>query len=133
VSQANRIELQGVLTGGPAGASYFSSTLQELLPLNFCDVYASEKHGIITVNSTDLAPFVLPFEGITKGRVIAFKILAGLSMKIAMTTGLGVNNVPCSDLFFLRARNPGDEVTAISLITAAQPVDIAYLIAGDTS
>ncbi len=133
MSQANRIELQGVLTGGPAAASFFSSTLLELLPLNFCDVYASEKHGVITVNSTDLAPFVLPFEGITKARVIAVRILAGLSLKLLMTTGLGVNAVPVSDLFFLRVRNPGDEVTAISIVTAAQPVDIAYLIAGDTS
>lgn len=133
MSQANRIELQGVLTGGPAAPSYFSSTLAELLPLNFCDVYASEKHGIITINSTDLAPFVLPFEGITKCRLMAFRILAGLTMKIRLTSALGVNFVPCSDLFFLRVRNPDDEITALALITAAQSVDVAYMIAGDVS
>lgn len=133
MSQSNYIQLQGVLTGGPASPSYYSSTLAELLPLNFCDVYASETHGIITVNSTDLAPFVLPFQGITKGRLMAFRILAGLTMKILMTTALGVNAVPCSDLFLLRARNPDDEVTAISLVTGAQAVDVAYMLAGDQS
>lgn len=133
MAQSTRVELQGVLTGAPSSPSFYSGTLQELLPVSFCDVYTAIKNGVITVNSTDGVPFILPFENILKGRIFALRLLAGLTCKVILTSGLGDAAFNVSDQFLLRVRNPGDEFTAIKIVTAAQQVDLAYLLAGDVA
>lgn len=136
MSQSNQIQLQGILTGGPAAPSFCSGTLSELLPVSFCDTYAGLESGILSnliSGGGSPPPFVLSLGTITKARVIAFRILAGLTMTVSLTTALGVATFNVSDEFILRVRNPGDEVTAISINTNSQAVDLVYLISGDVS
>lgn len=134
MAQSCPIELTGVLSGTPAFCSAFSSSLQELLPLNFCDVYASLKSTVLSgITGSAGAPVPIPFESITKARVIAVRVVAGTTINLRITTAQGLAIIPVSDLFLLRARNPGDEVLSISIDSSSQQVDVAYLIAGDIS
>jgi hypothetical protein len=136
VSQSNQVQLQGILTGGPAAPSFYSGTLMELLPVSFCDCYTGLESGVLSnllSGGGSPPPFVLSFGTITKARVIAFRLLAGLTVTVTLTTALGPATFNVSDQFLLRVRNPGDEVTAISINTNSQTVDLAYLIAGDVS
>lgn len=128
MAQAATLLVVGVVTAQPSTASIFACTLQELLPLNTSAVYESVKGTVISVASTDLAPFNVPFEGITKGRFFALRLAAGATMKVKVTTALGVAVFPVSDLFLLHVPNPGDEVTAIQLVGTG---DVAYCLAGD--
>lgn len=134
MSQANQVQLQGVLTGGPNVSGFSSGTLMELLPVSFCDTLAAIKNGILSnLISSDVSPFTLPFDTIVAARVIAFRLLAGATVKLNIRTALGVASLQISDQFLLRVRNPGDEVLGITISTNAQSVDLAYLVAGDVT
>lgn len=128
MAQAATIKVIGAVTAQPQTASIYSCTLQELLPLQSEAVYEASRGTVTSVASTDLAPFSVPFEGITKGRLFALRLLAGVTMKVKVTTALGVATFPVSDLFLLHVPNPGDEVTAIQLVGTG---DVAYALAGD--
>lgn len=134
MSQANQVRLDGILSGGPSGLSYYSSTLQELLPVSFCDSYAGFGSKVESnLVSSDVSPFTIPLGTITKCRIFALRLLAGVTVKVNITTGLGVATFNVSDQLLLRCRNPGDEITAITLSTGSQTVDLAWLVAGDVS
>lgn len=127
-----QIELTGVLTGTPGSASYFASGLQDLLPVSFCQVCAGKQNDVLSgLVSSAGSPFSVPFGTITKARVIVFKLLAGATMAVTITTGKGPATLPVSDELVLLVKNPGDEVTAITIDTGSQSVDLAYLVAGD--
>lgn len=134
MSQSNLVQLSGVLTAGPSGLSFGSCSLREIFPVSFCDCYAGLQ-GAVESNliSTDGAPFTLPMGTITKGRVLALRVLAGLTVKVFYRTALGVATFPVSDQFLIRARNPGDEFTQVQISTGAQAVDLGWLISGDVS
>jgi hypothetical protein len=133
VAQSNQVQLQGILTAGPAAPGYGSGTLSEILPVSFCDTYQVIKNNVRTINAANGSPLAIPLEGIVKCRIIALRILAGLTVQVTLTTGAGVAVFNVSDQFLLRVRNPGDEVTAISIGTNSQDCDIALLLAGDIS
>lgn len=128
MAQAATIQVVGAVTSQPQTASFYSCTLQQLMPLELCAVYESVKGNILSIAGTDLAPFDLPFEGITKGRFLAIRLLSGATLKAKITTALGVATIPVSDLFLIHLLNPGDEVTAVQLIGT---VDLSYVLAGD--
>lgn len=130
MAQSSTVNLTGVLTSQPASPSFFSCSAQELLPVSFCATYGSAKGGGISVASTDSVPFSLPFEGITKARVFAMRLMSGATMKLKITTALGVATLPCSDEFVLHNPNPGDEILSIQLIGTG---DILYALVGDVS
>lgn len=130
MAQSSTVELTGVMTAKPASPSFGSCSAQELLPVSFCATYGSAKGGGISIASTDVAPFSLPFEGITKGRVFAMRLMSGATMKMLITTALGIATLPCSDEFVLHNPNPGDEFTAIKLVGTG---DIVYALVGDVS
>jgi hypothetical protein len=137
VSQSNLVQLNGVLTAGPSGLSFGSCSLREIFPVSFCDCYAglqgAVESNLISTDSGSPGLFTLPMGTITKGRVLALRILAGLTVKVFYTTGLGVAIFPVSDQFLIRARNPGDEFTRVQISTNGQAVDLGWLISGDVS
>lgn len=128
MAQSSQIKVVGAVTAAPATSSLYSCTLQELLSLDACAVYQSSKGNVLTIASTDMAPFTIPFEAITKGRFFAARILAGASMKVLMTTGLGVAPLPLSDLLLIHNPNEGDQFTQIQVVGTG---DFAYALAGD--
>lgn len=130
MAQSAQVQVTGVARAAPATSSLYSCTLQALLPLDVCAVYQASKGMELSIDSTDLAPFVLPFEGITKGRFFGVRLRAGASMKVIITTALGPAPLPLSDLILWHAPNDGDEATAIQIVGTG---DLAYLFAGDVS
>lgn len=128
MAQSAQIKVTGVVTTAPATSSFFSCTLQELLNLSLCAVYESAKGAGVSISSTDLAPYSVPFEGITKGRFFAVRVLSGVSMKVLVTTALGVATLPLSDLHMIHNPNDGDQITAIQIVGIG---DLAYALAGD--
>jgi hypothetical protein len=130
VAQSTVIQVSGAVAAMPAAASLYSSSLQEFLSLCSQATYGAAKGGGVSVASTDMSPFVVPFEGITKGRMFGLALLSGQTMKVKMTNGDGVAIIPVSDKLWLHAPNPGDEFTAISLVGTG---DVSYFLAGDTT
>jgi hypothetical protein len=130
VAQSTVIQVSGVVAAMPATGSLYTSSLQEFLNLSSQATYGAAKGSGVSVNSTDLAPFVVPFEGVVKGRMFGLALLSGSTMKVKITNGFGVAIIPVSDKLWLHAPNVGDEFTAISLVGVA---DVAYFLAGDVS
>ena len=133
--QSNQIQLTGVLTGTPANTGYFSASLVDLLQLNFCDCYACLVNRVESeIVSSSGSPFALPFGTMTKARVVAIRLLAGVTINVTITTtAKGAATFPVSDLYVHRVRNPGDEILSITIDTSSQACDVAYLLAGDVS
>lgn len=130
MAQSTTVQLTGVLVSQPATPSLYSCTLQELVNLSFCATYGATKDGVIPIASSDGSPFNLPFEGIIRGRVFALRLLSGATMKLKITTGLGVAILSVSGQFLFHSPNPGDEITAIQLVGTG---DVAYVLAGDVT
>lgn len=130
MAQSTQVELQGVINATPSLPSAYCGTAQQLLPLSFCATYGASKGGVIPVASSDGSPFNLPLEGINKVRMFAIRLASGATMKVRITTALGVANVPVSGQFLFHSPAPGDEITAIALIGTG---DVTYAIAGDVA
>jgi len=126
------IEITGVVSARPASTAFGACTLQELLPLNTRATYASTKYGGITIAAIDPAPpFNLDFEGIIAGRLFAMRLNSGDSIRVTITfASTGPATIPVSDELLIHNVNPGDEITAISFVGAA---DISYVLAGDVT
>lgn len=128
MAQSVSLQVIGAVTATPSTVAAYSCTLQQLLPLSLSAVYESSKANIISVDSTDLAPFSIPFENIIKGRLFGMRLLSGATMKLLVTTALGVFTIPVSDLQLIHNPTDGDEFTAIKLVGTG---DVAYCLAGD--
>lgn len=120
----------GYLNGSPAQGSVGSPSLIELLNTSFSGTYGSSKSARPNViNATDLVPYAIPFETITKVRVFALKVRSG-SITVKMTSSAGVNQaLNISDILLMHLPNAGSELTAINLVGTA---DLEYSIAGDS-
>lgn len=103
----------------------------ELLNTSFTGTYGSSKSARPTINgATDGAPFILPFETITKVRVIVMRVRGG-TIRLKLTSAAGTDQViPVSELLVWTSPNAGDEVTAIKIVGTA---DVEYILAGDVS
>lgn len=121
----------GTLSGSPAQGSIGSPSLQEIINTSFSGTYGSSKSARPSiVGATDGVPFVLPFETITKVRVLVIQVRSG-SIKVKCTSAAGaLQALLVSSFLLVHAPNPGDEITAIQLVGTA---DIEYFIAGDTT
>lgn len=130
MAQPTQVQVTGAVASAPSNASLYSTSLQEFLGLNFSVVYGGTKAGLISVASSDPSPFIIPLEGIIKGRVFAMRLISGATMKLLVTTGLGVAAIPVSDAFLLHSPEPGDEFTGLSLVGSG---DVRYFVAGDVT
>jgi len=91
--------------------------------------YAKTKAATIRVDATALAPFELPFEGISEVQLLAIRSSQGSVILVGMdTTDGGVSQlVPVDDLLILRVRADAASVTAIDLSGTGE---VEYVIAG---
>jgi hypothetical protein len=122
---------QGVLSGSPA-ASSTGLTLQDIFNTNFSltlGVSKSARPSI--VGATDVSPYVIPLETITKVRCIAIRSPDRSSFVVKLTSSKGsLQAIPCSGVFLWQGTNSGDEVTVIQIVGT---VDLEYFIAGDSA
>lgn len=131
MAQSTVVQVSGAIAAQPAAGALFTASLQEFLSLSTTATYGAAKGGAISVNSTDIAPFVVPLEGIVKGRMIGIGIISGQTVKVLLTTALGTDQaIPVSDKLFLHMPSAGDEYTALKIVGVA---DIQYFLAGDVS
>lgn len=120
----------GVLSVGSPSAG-FAARLSDTFDTGFCATFGNSKNGRPSiVGATDVSPFVIPLEGITKVRALAVRVRGGAG-KIKLSSAAGADQViPLSGESQIIWFNPvpADEVTAVKFVGTA---DIEYSIAGD--
>lgn len=123
------LSITGVVSASPVTATLNAPSLNDNLNLGMSKSYPIETAGRPPVAGTDMAPFVLPLQGMTKARFLALRVMSGsLKVKVSTPNGGADQVLPASDLFVIHNPNSGDELTAIKLIGTA---DIEYILAGE--
>lgn len=117
----------GALSGSPGSGSVLS--IQEIANTSFTATYGGSKSARISViGATDGAPYVVPFETLTKVRALLVRA-RGSTIKVRVTSAVGTDqSINVSELFLWHAPNSGDELTAIKFVGTA---DLEYFLAGD--
>jgi hypothetical protein len=111
----------------PSGPS-----LADTLNTSFSGTYAASKATRLSVvGATDLAPYTVVLDSVTKARFLGIRVINGSSIKALLTSPSGTDQaIKVSSLLLWHSPNSGDEITAIKLVGTA---DIELLIAGDVS
>ena len=131
MAQAVTIWHSGSVTGQPTPVPGGPS-LADMLNTSFSGTYsASKATRLSVVGATDLAPFAVAFDSVTKARFVGMRVINGSSIKVLLTSPSGTDQaVKVSSMFLWHSPNSGDEITAIKLVGTA---DIELLIAGDVT
>jgi hypothetical protein len=121
----------GSLSGSPAQTGTTVPSLQELINTSFQGTFGGSKSARLTISgATDLSPFVLSLDTITKVRLIVVRT-QNQSLRVKITSAYGATQViPLSNALIWFAPNAGDEVTAIEFVGTA---DVEVVIAGDVT
>jgi hypothetical protein len=91
---------------------------------------ASQDLRLTVVGATSGSPFVVPMGSVATARAVLIRVVNGASITAVITSAAGTSKINVSSLFLWSSPNPGDEITAISLVGTA---DVRVLIAGDVS
>ena len=131
MAQSVTIWHSGAVTGQPTPVPGGPS-LSDMLNTSFNGTYAASKATRLSVvGATDLVPFAVAFDSITKARFVGLRVINGSSIKMLLTSPSGTDQaLKVSSLVLWHSPNSGDEITAINLVGTA---DIELLIAGDVS
>lgn len=131
MAQSVTIWHSGSVTGQPTPVPGGPS-LSDMLNTSFNGTYAASKATRLSVvGATDLVPYAVSFDSITKGRFLGLRVINGSSIKVLITSPSGTDQaIKVSSLLLWHSPNSGDEITAINLVGTA---DIELLIAGDVS
>lgn len=129
MAQAVTIWHAGAVTGQPTPVPGGPS-LADMLNTSFNGTYAASKATRLSVvGATDIAPYAVSFDSITKARFIGCRVINGSSIKALLTSPSGTDQaIKVSSMLLWHSPNSGDEITAIKLVGTA---DIELLIAGD--
>ncbi len=124
------LNLGGVLAVQAASSSPTTWGMSDAFALEFQATYAQAKGSAPFIQSTDVAPFVVPFEGISRAH--AYLILVnGPSMVVKITTAEGADQeIPVSGMFLWHSPNNSDAITAIKIVGTGS---VQYFLAGDQS
>jgi hypothetical protein len=103
-----------------------------MLNTSFSGTYsASKATRLSVVGATDLSPYTVALDSITKARFLGVRVINGSSIKMLLTSPSGTDQaLKVSSMLLWHSPNSGDEITAIKLVGTA---DIELLIAGDVS
>lgn len=108
-----------------------AAALIQAIDLAFQAVYDGVQGGALTINGTNLAPFIPSLGSIAKVRAIAIRAVDGQSLVVKLSSAAGIDQaIPVSDLLLLRAQNVGDEISAIKIVGSGR---VELLIAGNVS
>ena len=130
MAQAVTIWHNGAISGQPAMVPNGPS-LADTLNTSFSATYSASKASRLSVvGATDVSPYILPLDSITKVRFFALRVLNGPSIKVKLTSAAGADQAQSGTFFLWNSPNSGDEITAIKLVGTA---DIELMIAGDVS
>lgn len=119
------MQMVGSLQSDPASVLDATSLLSQSIDLAFKQTFDASFSASPPIAGT----FVPALGAVTKVRALAVRAVDGQSLVIQVSSAAGVNqSIPCSDLFVLLAKNPGDELTAISITGTGR---IEYIIGGN--
>lgn len=108
-----------------------SAGLIQSINLAFKATYDGVTGGGLTINGTDLAPFIPALGSIAAVRALAVRAVDGQSLKLLVSSAAGADQaIPVSDLLLVRAQNTGDQLTAIKIVGTGR---IELLIAGNVA
>lgn len=118
------VSLAGSVQASPASITDTTGILAQSIDLGSTETFDAVFAGSIPIAGT----FVPALGAITKIRYVVLRAVDGESLVASITWAGGANQrVPISDVFVLKARNTGDELTAISISGTGR---IEYIIAG---
>lgn len=110
----------------PSSASDGSALLSSSIDLASSDVF----DGVFAGNVPIAGTLVFQLGAIAKVRHVSVRAVDGQSLTVSVTSGRGVAAIPVSSLLVLRAKNDGDEITALSIAGIGR---VEYIVAGNKS
>jgi hypothetical protein len=117
-------------TSGSVQATPASIADPALLLAQSIDLGSTETYDACFGANLPIAGTFIPALGaVSKIRFVAVRAVDGESLVASVTWANGTNQlIPVSDVLLLKAKNPGDEITAIQLSGIGR---IEYIIAGN--
>ena len=101
------------------------------LDTSFCATLDVDKTAILQiVGATVGVPFVVALDSIVRVRALALTILNGATITVNYTQGGVAKALAVSGALIMYLPNPGDEITAITLVGTA---NVAIRLAGNAS
>jgi hypothetical protein len=131
MAQSVTIWHSGSVTGQPLSVPGGPS-LYDMMNTSFNGTYgASKATRLSVIGATDLLPYSVAFDSLTKARFLGLRVINGSSIKALLTSPSGTDQaIKVSSMLLWHSPNSGDEITAIKLVGTA---DIELLIAGDVT
>ena len=119
------VDLSGSLQVDPKSVTGTQAELFASLDLAFKATYAAAIAGNLPISGT----FVVPLGAISKVRALAVRSADGQSLVVRVSSAAGNDQaIPLSGPLVLVVDNPGDELTAVSVVGTGR---IEYLVAGN--
>lgn len=113
-------------TPSPSSAVDGSALLSASIDLASTDTF----DGVFAGNVPIFGTLVFALGAIAKVRYVSVRAVDGQSLTVAITSDRGVAQIPVSDLLVVRAKNAGDEISAVSVSGSGR---IEYVVAGNKS
>lgn len=124
------LAMSGAVGSDPAKITD-SAALMQSIDLAFNATFDNVIGGAQTINASSGSPFVPALGAMLAVRAIAVRAVDGQSLVVKLTSAAGTDQaIPVSDLVLVRAKNTGDQFTAIKIIGAGR---IEYLLAGNNA
>lgn len=108
----------------PSSSADGSALLSASMNLASSDVFDASFAGNIPIAGT----LVFALGAVAKVRYVSIRSVDGVSLTLTIVSGRGTAVIPVSDLFLVRAKNAGDEISAVSVAGTGR---VEYVIAGN--
>jgi hypothetical protein len=119
------LTMAGAVQSDPASSSDATTLLSQSIDLASKETYDGSFGGNIPIAGN----FTPALGAISKIRYVVIRAVDGESLVASVTWANGANQlIPISDVFLLKAKNAGDELTALSVSGIGR---IEYIIAGN--
>ena len=111
-------------TPSPSSSVDGSALLSASIDLASTDTFDAVFSGNLPIAGT----LAFALGAIAKVRYVSIRAVDGESLTVSITSSRGVALVPVSDMLVLRAKNVGDEITALSIAGTGR---VEYIVAGN--
>ncbi len=123
-----QIDVSGAVTSTPQPSTPGAASLRNTLDITVRQGYGADKGARISVDATDVAPLVIPFETMAKVFFLAIRARGSINLFLTSTSGGVDQRISNVELIVLHIPNDPDALTAIKLSGKG---DVEYLIAGN--
>lgn len=110
----------------PASNTDGSALLSSSIDLGASETYDAVFSGNLPISGS----FVVALGAVTKVRYVSLRAVDFQSLTVTIVSGRGTAVIPVSDALLLKAKNAGDEISAVTIAGTGR---IEYIIAGNQS